>query len=166
MANNKGKQNKFNNFSLSLYVIGLVLFTVALISGLNFFTTKKANTLIEECNEGRNEKCDELLEHLSDYIDSSSEEARITNPYFTEKLQKINKVKVDEKRKKQEEQQRKDGLLKRIVLCKMLLQENLKDPSSFKELNGITEQMSTGIIRYSATNSFGARIQDTYNCNK
>ena len=48
----------------------------------------------------------------------------------------------------------------------MLLKENMKDPDSFKVLNSISEQMSTGIIRYSATNSFGGRIQSTFNCNK
>ena len=46
----------------------------------------------------------------------------------------------------------------------MLLQENLKDPSSLKELNNITEQIRTGIIRYSATNSFGGRVQESSKC--
>ena len=36
----------------------------------------------------------------------------------------------------------------------------------YKELNGITEQFESGIIRYSATNSFGGRIQSTFDCNK
>ena len=51
-----------------------------------------------------------------------------------------------------------------ITLCKTLLKQSLKDPRSFKELNGIMDQYQTGIIRYSATNSFGGRIQSTFDC--
>ena len=147
-------------------VIGGIIFVVILLTASLIYGYRTTYKLIEECNDGKNEKCDEILEDWSAFIESESDQAKITNPYLTEKLKKINQAKADEKRKREEEQKRKDGLLERIVLCKMLLQENMKDPSSFKELNGITEQMSTGIIRYSATNSFGGRIQDTYNCNK
>ena len=76
------------------------------------------------------------------------------------------KKKAEEKRKRAEEQKRVDNLVTKMTICKMLLKDNLKDPSSFRELNSITEQMRTGIIRYSATNSFGGRIQSTYDCNK
>ena len=52
-----------------------------------------------------------------------------------------------------------------MKLWKELLKKNLKDPSSYKELNTLLEQFQTGIIRYSATNSFGGRIQEVFNCN-
>ena len=45
-----------------------------------------------------------------------------------------------------------------------LIRENLKDPSSFKVLNSSYSQKETGIIKYSATNSFGARIQESFKC--
>tara|TARA_B100000475_G_C14772244_1_gene219640 strand:- start:30 stop:275 length:246 start_codon:yes stop_codon:yes gene_type:complete len=70
------------------------------------------------------------------------------------------------KRKKAEEQQKVDALVTRMAICKRLIKENLKDPDSFKVLNSITEQMATGIIRYSATNSFGGRVQERFDCNK
>ena len=52
-----------------------------------------------------------------------------------------------------------------MKLWKELLKKNLKDPSSYKELNTTLEQFQTGLIRYSATNSFGGRIQESFNCN-
>tara|TARA_R100001443_G_scaffold19990_1_gene31853 strand:+ start:2973 stop:3464 length:492 start_codon:yes stop_codon:yes gene_type:complete len=163
MADDKKKdERKFYKKKRYILSIGFVLFCAfALVSGSN--TTNK---LIEECNEGKNEKCDELLEDWSSYVESESDQAKITNPYLIEKFKKLNEAKAKKEKKKAEEQQRVDNLVSKMTICKMLLKENMKDPSSFKELNSITEQMRTGIIRYSATNSFGGRIQQTFNCNQ
>ena len=40
----------------------------------------------------------------------------------------------------------------------------MKDPDSFKVLNSGSALLNTGIIQYSATNSFGGRVQDSYKC--
>ena len=40
----------------------------------------------------------------------------------------------------------------------------MKDPDSFKVLNSASSLFNTGIIRYSATNSFGGRVQEVYKC--
>ena len=57
-----------------------------------------------------------------------------------------------------------DIKIQKIILCKNLIKANLKDPNSFKYLNGIHNQKETGIIRYSATNSFGGRVQEVFRC--
>ena len=54
--------------------------------------------------------------------------------------------------------------IERLRFCRDLIKENLKDPSSFKVLNSSYSQKETGIIKYSATNSFGARVQEVYKC--
>ena len=54
--------------------------------------------------------------------------------------------------------------IEKLVRCRRLIRENLKDPSSFKVLNSSYSQKETGIINYSATNSFGARVQEVYKC--
>ena len=54
--------------------------------------------------------------------------------------------------------------IEKLVRCRSLIRENLKDPSSFKVLNSSYSQKETGIIKYSATNSFGARVQEVYKC--
>ena len=41
-----------------------------------------------------------------------------------------------------------------------------KEPTRYKEVNSILEQMRTGVIVYSATNSFGGRIQSSFNCSQ
>ena len=54
--------------------------------------------------------------------------------------------------------------IEKLVSCRRLIRENLKDPSSFKVLNSSYSQKETGIIRYSATNSFGGRVQEVFKC--
>ncbi len=55
-------------------------------------------------------------------------------------------------------------LISKLNTCKRLIKQNLKDPDSFKQLNILSEQFETGIVRYSATNSFGGRIQSAIDC--
>ena len=51
-----------------------------------------------------------------------------------------------------------------VRLCEDLIKKNLKDPSSYKRLISRNEQIATGIIRYSETNSFGGRVQESFKC--
>ena len=188
MADEKKKdERKF--FKKKRYTIpaGFLLFFI----GVGIWAQKDIAYLIDECNKGSIEKCKELEDSYPSSYDDKVKRSKITNPYFTDKFKKLdeiqdaaeieqakeeaekkikndeaNKKKAEEKRKRAEEQQRVDSLVTKMAICKMLLKENMKDPSSFKELNSITEQMRTGIIRYSATNSFGGRIQSTFDCNR
>ena len=110
------------------------------------------------------------LDAIEDAVEKKKAEEQIKRDAEREALEKKKAEeqikRAEEKRKRAEEQKRYEAQFNKIILCKMLLQENLKDPSSFKELNNITEQIRTGIIRYSATNSFGGRIQSTFDCNQ
>ena len=110
------------------------------------------------------------LDAIEDAAEKKKAEEQIKRDAEREALEKKKAEeqikRAEEKRKRAEEQKRYEAQFNKIILCKMLLQENLKDPSSFKELNNITEQIRTGIIRYSATNSFGGRIQSTFDCNQ
>ena len=184
---NSKKTRKFYKKKRYAIPAGFLLFFI----GIGILAQKDIDNLIDACNNGSIEKCKELEDSYTTPFDSKKDRAKITNPYFKEKFKKLDaiedalekkkaeeqikrdaerealeKKKAEEQIKRAEEQKRYEAQFNKIILCKMLLQENLKDPSSFKELNNITEQIRTGIIRYSATNSFGGRIQSTFDCNQ
>ena len=174
---NSKKTRKFYKKKRYTIPAGLVLIFIA----VGIWAQKEIGYLIDECNKGSIEKCKKLEDTYGpEVFESKEDRSKITNPYFADKFKKLDAIedaaekkkaeeqikRAEEKRKRAEEQKRYETQFNKIILCKMLLQENLKDPSSFKELNNITEQIRTGIIRYSATNSFGGRIQSTYDCNK
>ena len=108
---------------------------------------------VDKCNEGIEEICQKLLQGNKDVG------GQITNPLyretFLEKQNQINEIK-----------RKKEAMQLKIVRCRRLIKQNLKDPGSFKVLNSYSEQVSTGIVRYSATNSFGARVQEAFDCNR
>jgi len=108
---------------------------------------------VDKCNEGIEEVCEKLLQSSKDVG------GQITNPLyrdtFLEKQKQIDAIK-----------RRREEMELKIVRCRRLIKENLKDPSSFKILNSYSEQVRTGIVRYSATNSFGARVQEVFDCNR
>ena len=51
-----------------------------------------------------------------------------------------------------------------LVTCKRLIKANLKDPDSFKIINNLETQVRTGIVEYTATNSFGGRVREAITC--
>ena len=106
-----------------------------------------------KCNEGIEEVCEKLLQSSKDVG------GQITNPLYRDTFLEKQKQ-IDEIKRRREEMELK------IVRCRRLIKENLKDPSSFKILNSYSEQVRTGIVRYSATNSFGARVQEVFDCNR
>ena len=61
-----------------------------------------------------------------------------------------------------------NGSVDHRVRCKMTVQNRLKDPNSFKQLDWWDESgdfKNRGILRYTATNGFGGRVQESFNCN-
>ena len=52
-----------------------------------------------------------------------------------------------------------------FIGCEVLLQRTLNDPDSYKRLNTPKDAMATGVLRYTATNAFGGRVQATHSCN-
>tara|TARA_Y100000589_G_scaffold227181_1_gene214672 strand:- start:67 stop:525 length:459 start_codon:yes stop_codon:yes gene_type:complete len=57
-----------------------------------------------------------------------------------------------------------DIKIEKLRFCEDVIKSNLKDPSSYRRINSRDRQIATGYIRYSATNSFGARVQEVYKC--
>ena len=194
---NPKKIRKFYQKKRYIIPTGFLLFLTA----LGIWAQKDIGNLIDECNKGSIEKCKELEDDYPSSYDEKAERAKITNPYFKDKFQKLDEIqdaaeikKAEEikaleieaakkkkaleieaaekrrifeetKKKNAEEAKRRDESVLKMKLCKELLKKNLKDPNSYKELNTLLEQFQTGIIRYTATNSFGGRIQETFNCN-
>ena len=140
---------------------GTVIFIFIIIGAITSVIEEEQNEAdkieltkeIDKCNEGIEEVCQKLLQGNKDVG------GQITNPLYRETFLEKQKQ-IDEIKRKQEEMQF------RIVSCRRLIKENLKDPSSFKILNSYSEQLRTGIVRYSATNSFGARVQEAFDCNR
>ena len=139
---------------------------------IGIYGQKLGNEIIEKCNKGSIEACKELENDYEYLYEDKEGRSKITNPYFIDKFKKLDEIQDEKKRKIDEANKRnaeeakrvKESVLK-MKLCKDLLKKNLKDPSSYKELNTTLEQFQTGLIKYSATNSFGGRIQEVFNCN-
>ena len=183
---NPKKIRKFYQKKRYTIPAGFLLFFIA----VGLWAQKDIDNLIDECNKGSIEKCKELEDTYPSSYDDKVKRSKITNPYFKDKFKKLDEIqdaaelelmkleaekkrieaekvrKFEETKKKNaEEAKRRNESVLKMKLCKELLKKNLKDPSSYKELNTLLEQFQTGIIRYSATNSFGGRIQETFNCN-
>ena len=169
MADEKKKdERKFYKKKRFILPTGFILFVLA----FGIYGAKMGEELIEKCNKGSIEACKEIESEWEYLYDDKEERSKITNPYFTDKFKKLDKMqdaaekkKAEAKEKNAEEKKKVDAMVLKMKLCKELLKKNLKDPNSYKELNTVLEQFQTGIIRYTATNSFGGRIQETFNCN-
>ena len=48
--------------------------------------------------------------------------------------------------------------------CEDVIKAFLKDPNSYKRINSRYMQEETGIIEYTATNSFGGRVRESFKC--
>ena len=86
----------------------------------------------------------------------------LTNQYKVERDIRIEQSKQEKKEKKKKEPEVRT--IDIVRFCEDLIKENLKDPSSYKRLTSRDEQIRTGIIRYSGTNSFGGRVQESFKC--
>ena len=139
----KKDERKF--YQKPIYILPLLpCIAIPVMIFFGYLMGKDIEQLVEKCSSGSSEACERLE---SDY------QYRV----------------VDGKRVAIEEEEEDSPRFKRmqqITLCRSALKRSLKDPRSYKELNGITEQFESGIIRYSATNSFGGRIQSTFDCFK
>jgi sRNA-binding protein len=51
-----------------------------------------------------------------------------------------------------------------VAQCQTALQYQLHDPNSYRQLSSNAEVIKTGVIRYTATNGFGGRVQNTHRC--
>ncbi len=83
------------------------------------------------------------------------------------KRYKIDRDRRLENYKKEEKKKEKSPTLKKIEiirLCEDLIKANLKDPNSYKRITSRYMQIETGLIEYTATNSFGGRVRKSFRC--
>ena len=155
MAEEKKKEKKTSFPKIIALIIGLPVFIIVVY----FIGEIQTNEVIKKCNKYNRKACRELMEYPTS-AEKALEQGKITNPYFLELMRKKNNSKSEY----QERMEKRMEKLTNLNICKNLLKQNLKDPDSFKQLNSLIEQVDTGIVRYSATNSFGGRIQSAIDC--
>ena len=123
----------------------------------------QAEKLLDLCNLGDIKSCDELPE---------GKYTSVINPTW---IKNNRHTKLDGVLSKEQEKYYRDNYvfekpkkevknIDLVRLCEDLIKENLKDPGSYKRLTSRNEQIATGIIRYSGTNSFGGRVQESFKC--
>ena len=71
---------------------------------------------------------------------------------------------VEKIRRKKEEQKNMPTNIELLRKCEYVIKAFLKDPNSYKRINTRYMQEATGIIEYTATNSFGGRVRESYKC--
>ena len=71
---------------------------------------------------------------------------------------------LEEIRRKEEERKNMPTKIELLRNCEYVIKAFLKDPNSYKRINSRYMQEATGIIEYTATNSFGGRIRESYKC--
>tara|TARA_Y100001978_G_C23589235_1_gene382999 strand:- start:145 stop:666 length:522 start_codon:yes stop_codon:yes gene_type:complete len=169
MAYEKKKdERKFYKKKRFILPTGLILSVLA----FGIYGAKMGDELIEKCNKGSIEACKEIESEWEYLYDNKKSRSKITNPYFTDKFKKLDKMeeyaekkKAEEKARKEKESAEREQRIDKMNACKTVLKMSLKDPDSYKELNSLEDQFRFGIIEYSATNSFGGRIRQQFNCN-
>ena len=110
-------------------------------------------------------KCEEIVRGNFNRVDWITEDLTISDKAKIRVIAKhYLKALKNYKQPKVEVQSKDEIRLDFIRFCESLLKENLKDPSSYERINSRDNQISTGFIRYSATNSFGGRVQEVFQC--
>ena len=57
-----------------------------------------------------------------------------------------------------------EAIGKALVTCEVLVRNSLKNPSSYKRINNRWALKESERLVYSATNSFGAVVRDSFDC--
>ena len=135
--------------------------TVALF-GLAALGSQIDNQDLAKCNEGDISACDK--------VSTESNKAEIVNQTWLAAQRKARKA--EQQRKAAEAakpwQPTKENTRMLAFACEQRLKPALKDPASFRELDSgmsnLTDTHVTVFVRYTATNSYGGRIQDIHEC--
>ena len=161
MADEKKKEEK--KLKKKRFILAGVFVAVVIAV---FIGEKMKNDIIKKCNDGSIEACKEIENEWEYIYDDKEGRSKITNPYFTDKFKRLNEIEDKAKAQKARESQEIKESVAKMNACKTVLKMSLKDPDSYKELNSLEDQFRFGIIEYSATNSFGGRIRQQFNCNQ
>ena len=139
--------------------LGLVAGFVA----LSFFVDGQVNEMVAKCNAGDQAACNKIIETYPSVWDEVTE---------TGAKQKIAKLQAEKAKAEAEANKWKPTNKNISDLAWACGYDNvkpfLKDPNSFRELGrGMSELTDTHVtvwVKYTATNSFGGRVQDTKTC--
>ena len=122
----------------------------------------KANKLVNQCNDGKIESCDEVPERKYGLL---TNEVWIEDNWYGKYREfRLNKAFKESMKTKPSNENNKIDKTKLIRFCERLIKENLKDPKSYRRITSRDIQEKTGMIVYTATNSFGGRVKETFRC--
>lgn len=93
----------------------------------------------------------------------TEEEKALIEKYYQEWSVELDKS-LEEIRRKKEEQKNMPTKIQLLRKCEDVIKAFLKDPNSYKRINSRYMQEETGIIEYTATNSFGGRVRESFKC--
>ena len=138
-------------------------------------------------NDGRDERCETLLEKYSSKLKASkSDREKVTNPIaipVIEKMAADNKAALEKQEKekaakkvaKAKEKREREAAerkaryprigISEITACEMYIKNLLKDPRSYRKNNSITQTKETGLIDFTSKNSFGGAVRKVFDCN-
>ena len=85
----------------------------------------------------------------------------LTKRYKVDLNRRIKESNQEEKKKEKSPTLKK---IESIRLCEDFIKANLKDPNSYKRITSRYMQVETGLIEYTATNSFGGRVRESFRC--
>ena len=93
----------------------------------------------------------------------TEEEKALIEKYYQEWSVELDKS-LEEIRRKEVERKNMPTKIQLLRKCEDVIKAFLKDPNSYKRINSRYMQEETGIIEYTATNSFGGRVRESYKC--
>ena len=90
-------------------------------------------------------------------------EKALIEKYYQQWSDELDKS-LEEIRRKEEERKNMPTKIQLLRKCEDVIKAFLKDPNSYKRINSRYMQEATGIIEYTATNSFGGRVRESFKC--
>ena len=76
---------------------------------------------------------------------------------------KVNEARREAKKKAAYESQFLISSAQRTA-CRSVIQQAMHDPNSFRWEGSMSDMRRTGVLKFSGTNAFGGRVQQTYIC--
>ncbi len=126
---------------------------------------------LNSCNAGSVEACSNVhIDALKSQIKNADYLAQVEAKAEVDKKAKAERqAKVEADSKAFWDQKKKEMLVGDMTAkCARMTKDQLKDPDSYREISrgvsSMADGKATAWVRYSATNSFGGRVQETNSC--
>lgn len=153
------RQDKGSSKNIVLGIGGaLVALLVIMVSCMENMESEATKQRVKACNNSSTYEynCEKLLKD-----DDFEQESSITNPAYVDQFKEKKLKRTAQQRAADTKRAQQSAEISAIIACRNSLKRRLKDPDSLKILG---ENRKLGLINYSATNSFGGRLQNTFNC--